>query len=397
MRRLTATLAAVIGLTGLTVSGALARGTDSVSLGRAAVSLRSAHVGVRITRRPYRLAITRPSGASALSEVANRSAAPLSVGVLEDPFGSGLDRTGGPALYAPLTFLVGSERLTQREGGVWGGDLLHGVRDGVVYSARRVLRARRTAGGVSLLISTDDPSGRRLRVLVRALPRGAVRVTASPIPARGVVEVGDSFASGPSEGFFGFGGRHNAVDQHGQVLSSWVSEENLDNVAASSDMYPNGNTAAYDPQPEFFSTRPYGFLLAQSQLARFRLDVGAARAWSVSAVAPRLDYIVAAGPAPRAMAMLTALSGRQPVPPSWALGPMLDRLVKTAGETTADYEAAIQSDLAQIARTHLPLTAYRIEGWGFPGPSNGIALHVTMTPGRQAALIRGLRARRIHP
>ncbi len=85
-------------------------------------------------------------------------------------------------------------------------------------------------------------------------------------------------------------------------------------------------------------------------------------------MARRLDYIVAAGPAPRAMATLTALSGRQPVPPSWALGPMLDRLVKTTGETTADYEAATQSDLAQIARTHLPLTAYRIEGWGFPRP-----------------------------
>ena len=288
MRRLSATLAAVLALTVLAAPGALARsGGASVTLGARTVSLRSEPIGVQITRRPYRLTITRPGGGRALSEVAARGASPLSVGALEDPFGPGLDRTNGPALYAPLTFLVGTERLTQREGGVWGGNLLHGVRDGVVYSARRVLRARRITGGVALLLSTDDPSGRRLRVLVRTL-RGAVRITASPIPARGVVEVGDSVASSPREGFFGFGGRHNAVDQHGQVLSSWVSEENLANVAGSPNLYPNGNTAAYDPQPEFFSTRPYGFLLAQPQLARFRLDAGTSPAWSVSAVARRL-------------------------------------------------------------------------------------------------------------
>ncbi|HET9102585.1 MAG TPA: TIM-barrel domain-containing protein [Solirubrobacteraceae bacterium] len=364
---------------------------------RGAVTLRTAAVRVTIDRRHYRMTIALPDGRRALSEVADPHVRPLSIGTQEDPFGSGLDRSTGPVLYAPLTFLVGTEKLNQYQGGVWGGDLRHGIRSGVVYSARRVLSVHRTAGGARLTLATDDPTGRRLDVRLRILPGGAVRVTAAPVPARGVAEVSDAFASSAAEGFFGFGGRHNAVDQHGQVLSSWVAEENLDGLNGRRTMYPNGNTAAYYPQPEFFSTRPYGFLLAQPELARFRLDAGTAQAWSVSATARHLDYIVAPGAAPKAIATLTRLSGRQPAPARWALGPMLDRLVKNAGETVADYEAQTQSDLREIDRTHLPLTAYRIEGWGFPGPANGITLHAEMTPARQAALIGALRRRHIHP
>ena len=44
----------------------------------------------------------------------------------------------------------------------------------------------------------------------------------------------------------------------------------------------------------------------------------------------------------------------------------------------------MQADLANIVRYKLPLTAYRIEGWGFPGSSDndGLALHSFMTPQR---------------
>jgi alpha-glucosidase (family GH31 glycosyl hydrolase) len=201
-----------------------------------------------------------------------------------------------------------------------------------------------------------------------------------------VVEVGDAFSSGPDEAFFGFGGRHDLLNQRGQVLSSFVEEENLDGLGGQpSSLFPNGPPAAYYPQPLFVSSRPYGFLLDQPELARFKLDADRPDAWNVSVTAAHLDYVVAPASAPRAIQTLTGLTGRQPVPPRWALGPMLDRLVKNFGETTSDYEAHVKSDFRNIVRYRLPLTAYRIEGWGFPTPGNdGLSLHTDVTPRFQA-------------
>ena len=82
------------------------------------------------------------------------------------------------------------------------------------------------------------------------------------------------------------------------------------------------------------------------------------------------------------------LSGRQPLPPRWALGPMLDRLVKNVGETTADYEQNVESDLVNIKRYKLPLTAYRLEGWGYPtAGNNGLDLPTHIAPQLQASVI----------
>jgi alpha-glucosidase (family GH31 glycosyl hydrolase) len=381
----------------LALAPAAYAGVDVTSNGQT-VSLVAPGARVVIARNPFRLAIQQPGGQPALAEVANRNPRPLPIGPLNDPFGSGLNSSSTPTVYAPLTFLVGSEQLSQYEGGLWGGNLMAGTRVGVLYAARRIVSVAAVPGGVRLTVSTDDPSGRQLVVTVSALSRGAIGVSATPRPAQGVAEIGDSFASTSSEGFFGFGGRHNAVDQRGETLTNWVSEENVANYLGNPDLYPNGNTAAYYPQAEFFSTRPYGFLLAQPDLARFKLDVGGAHAWNVMATAQSLRYVVAPGAAPHAIATLTELSGRQPVPPRWGLGPMLDRLVTFAGETTADYEHEVESDLVNIARYKLRLTAYRLEGWGYPTPGNlGLALHTYISPGLQASVIATLRRRGIHP
>jgi len=222
-------------------------------------------------------------------------------------------------------------------------------------------------------------------------------------PAAGVADIGDSFASGAGEGFFGFGGRHNALDQRGQVFSSFVEEENLDGIGVprapgSVQLFPNGLTAAYYPQAEFFSSRPYGFLVDQPQLARFKLDAGGVPAWNVTASASSLDYVVAPGPAPAAIGALTAVSGRQPVPPRWALGPMLDRLVKNVSETQSDYESNVNADLANVARYKLPLTGYRLEGWGLPSAGNdGLTLPTEVSPAFQGQVLAQLLRRHIHP
>jgi alpha-glucosidase len=394
-----AVAAALLGATRL--GAARAAAGIRVSPGRVSVVTRQA--AAVIDRNPFRIRIEDASGRTVLGEVRNRTPAPLPTPATDDPKSPGVDVAAAPTLYAPLSFLAGSETIQQYEGGLWGGNLLSGERSGTQYSALAVRRIGRAGGGARLVVSTDDPSGRTLAVKVAPVGCCAIGVSVRPHPARGVAIVADSFASGPGEGFFGFGGRHNALDQHGNTFSSWVDEENVDGRTGIGEggggrwLYPNGPAAAYYPQPEFVSSRGYGFLLDQPGLARFRLDEGRRDAWNVGVSAPRLHYVVAPGRTPRSIRTLTALTGRQPVPPRWALGPMLDRLVKNFGETDADYQANVADDLRQIATRHLPLTAYRIEGWGLPGGSDGLALHTYTSPDEQARVIRTLRRRRVHP
>jgi sulfoquinovosidase len=394
-----ARLFAISSLLALSVLVSAAQASGKVTFSRSRILLSTRGARAVIIRDPFRLEIQQASGAAALSEVPNVSPAPLREPPTVDPVPPGTDNPSTATLYAPLSFLVGNETLTQYGGMVWGADPMSGERSGMLYAARHVVSATPAGGGVRLALSTNDPSGRRLIVIVTPIGGAAIRVSARATPSTHVAEIGDSFASRDDEAFFGFGGRHNALNQRGSAFSSFVEEENFPVGPHSSvPLSPNGTHAAYYPQAEMYSSRPYGFLLTQPELARFKLDAGRPHAWNVMVSAPRLDYVVAPGSAPRAIATLTALSGRQPVPPRWALGPMLDRLVKNFGETESDYESNIRADLNNINRYHMPLTAYRIEGWGLPSPGNdGFALHSWISPALQRRVITELHRRHIHP
>ena len=99
-------------------------------------------------------------------------------------------------------------------------------------------------------------------------------------------------------------------------------------------------------------------------------------AWQVAASAPALDYVVAPGRGPRAIRTLTDLTGRQRVPPRWALLPQLDRLVRFPPQTAAKYLSEVRRDLADIRRYRLPLGSYRIEAWEFiPRPTLRRLIH----------------------
>jgi alpha-glucosidase (family GH31 glycosyl hydrolase) len=322
-----------------------------------------------------------------------------------DPVAPGTEPSRSGQLYAPLSFLVGSYSLQQYSGLVWGGNLMDGTRSGVQYAARKVTRVRRQGSSARLTLTTDDPSGRKLIDTITSAGRGLVKVSVAPHPAKGVVMMTDAFSSSPHEAFYGFGGRHNAINQRGNALASFVEEENMPPFkgvaragSPASKLFPNGPPATYYPQAQFISSRGYGFLLDQPQAAWFRLDSDRRDAWDVAVKAPSLSYVVAPGAPGAAIGVLTGLTGRQPAPPRWALGPMLDRLVKNIGETNADYQSKLVQDLHNIARYHLPLTAYRIEGWGFRGSGNhGLYLIKHTSFALQTKLIRKLRARHIHP
>jgi alpha-glucosidase len=358
-----------------------------------------------IDRHPYRLRVEDTDGHAALAEVANSGQAPQVEPPTIDPTPPGVDNPHTTTLYAPLSFTVGTETLQQHPAAEWEGNLLTGLRSGIQYSARDVLSSSpRSDGGAHLVVSTSDPTGRQLLVDVDPLGPDAIRVSVRLSDPSGVSQLGDSFAAGAKEAFFGFGGRHNLLDQRGQVLSSFVNEENLSGdlgavsgSPAGLTMFPNGANGAYYPQAQFTSSDGYGFLLDRPELARFKLAADRPDAWNVAVSAPELDYVVAPGAPAKAIGTITALTGRQPAPAKWGLGPMLDRLVKNQGETNADYEGNLKADIANIDRHGLPLTAFRIEGSGLPGGNDGLSLHTWTSPAAQAEMVAQLRKRDIHP
>ncbi len=387
---------------GLALGAGAGSADAAVTIGRTEVMVGGPGAAALVTRNPFRLQIRDGAGAVALAEVRNGTPAPSVLSPLADPLAPGVEPARSGQLYAPLAFLVGAQTITQYEGGTWAGNLMSGMRSGVQYAARRVIGVRRHGAGVTLTVATNDPSGRRLLVTVTPQPAGMIRVNVSARPATAVALISDAFGSDTHEAFRGFGGVHEALDQRGRTIASSLSEEDLPglgNSGPASFLFPNGPTASFHPAAEFLSSRGYGFLLDQPELAWFRLDSDRPDAWSVAARASSLSYVVATGGVRPAMVHMTALTGRQPPPPPWALGPILDRLVKNGTETRADYEAQLQADIANIDRYHLPLTAFRIEGWNMRRDDNdGLVLYSPRLLGfdLQSKLIRELHTRHIH-
>ncbi len=242
---------------------------------------------------------------------------------------------------------------------------------GTEYSAQEVTSAEPFGEGVRLTVSTNDPSGRTLQVTLNPAQTSSgpiIRLLASPSEPAGVAAMSDSFSSTAGEAFHGFGGRHNALDQHGQEFFNWVNQENEPFEPERPDdtnLYPDGTQAAYYVQSSFVSNQEYGFDLETTALSRWSLDAGHPEAWQVQAAEPQLEYVFAPGDLKQAAGKISALTGRQPAPPTWALGPMIDREVEEPAESAAAYQESVEADLARFQAHRFPISAYRLEGWGF--------------------------------
>ena len=369
---------AVLGLFGLLASPAFALGPrTAVQVGANEIVI-TAPSGARATvdRSPFGLTVANASGHTVLREVPAPAGLSLPTAVAPSPqleFG-----TIGPppaTRYAPLSFLVGSQTITQTAAGQWEGTLGSVTESGVEYSAQSVIAARQTGAAVVLTVSTNDPTGRTLVVTISSGSGDALSVDAQPVPSAGVATMSDSFQSSPTEAFHGFGGRHNSLDQHGNEFYNWLDQENISSGSASGltattspgqdrYMFPNGPEAAYYVQSSFVSSDGYGFLLDQDELSHWRLDSDQGR--RVAGRGRRAGAALHRGGGrarPGAISQLTAITGRQPIPPSWAVGSLLDREVKYPSDPAAQYEQEVQSDIDNIRRYHLHVDGYRIEGW----------------------------------
>jgi alpha-glucosidase (family GH31 glycosyl hydrolase) len=329
-----------------------------------------------IERDPVRISFANAAGRTVLRGMAGNETASQAVPPVPRPqFGS--QGTPPPTLYAPLNFLVGQLSIDQFPASQWTGNLQTVTEGGTEYGAVAVERVRIHRSGVSLVMSTSDPSGRKLNVRVGAEPgSGTIVVDARPSPKSGVVTMGDSFSSPQGEAFRGFGGRHDSIDQAGNEFYNWMQQENLsaggiggpappDAPDPELYLFPNGESAAYYVQSSFISPDRYGFLLDRDELSEWRLASDRDNAWQVQAASRKLRYIVAPGTSHTAIRNLTAITGRHRVPPAWAIGPTLDRLVRFPDESAADYGREVRSDLRNLRRHRIDLSAYRIEGWQF--------------------------------
>jgi sulfoquinovosidase len=337
----------------------------SVVIGPSQVLVDAGSASVLINRSPFGMSFRNTDGATVLSEV---PAGPQSLSL--PPVMLGMpSRPTGPALYAPLSFLVGEDQPSAFQEAQQVGDLLANEERGTEYSAQEVIEATPSGEGAVLRVSTNDPSGRVLTVAVTPRGDGSVAVSASPSDPSGVAAMADSFTSSQDEAFHGFGGRHNALDQHGQDFYNWVDQENVGSGETESrELTPDGPQAGYYLNSSFVSSAGYGFLLTSSELSRWRLDSEQPAAWQSEVAAARLEYVVAPGSPAAAVGALTSITGRQRVPPAWALGPMFDREVELF-VTPATYEAQVESDLHELIAHKLKPTAYRIEGFGFVKPA----------------------------
>ena len=378
--------------------------TPAVRITSTAATFTDAGGQLVLHKAPVSLVVRDPAGRTVLADAVAPAGNPTAVPSTVDPMPPGTPNPAAAPSYAPFAFLVGTQQIEQYQGGFFGGDLKAATFAGTAYAATAVRSFRHVGTTLVARLVTNDPSGRQLVVTVQAAAAGrALSVSVRADPPTGVVMLGDSFRSSTTEGFFGFGGVHDGLDQHGKMIDSWVEEENVQGRTApgkgggGTDLYPNGATAAYDPQAGFISSRGYGFLVTDPTLTRFRLDVDRPDAWNVRTSGSSLNYVVAPGDPAHAIAALTAVSGRQPAPPQWALGPQMDRLLAHSANATTKYQAELSADLADIAKYHLPLTAYRIEGWANPAGEGGLVLPAATTPSVLASTVQSLRKLGIHP
>jgi len=264
------------------------------------------------------VALALPAAAPARTAGAEARAGRLSVAietgvpgvVVTDRRAGPVLRTSGEGASAPVAF---------RAGGRW-------------YRATRVLGVRRSPGGYTALLATEDPGGRRIALSVGAAGGGIARVEAAVrgTGAEPVQAVSISFAAHPGERMLGFGERSNAVDQRGGTVENYVAEGPYlpAERAAFGAIIPiwgwlPRDDATYFPIPWLLSTRGYGVLVDNNEQSRFDLGAEHPDTWSVEVDAPRIALRVFAGPTPAgALRRFSAAVGRQPPAAApWYFGP----------------------------------------------------------------------------
>lgn len=346
-----------------------------LQIGSNTITMQTGNGRVEVDRKPLRMRFFNADSKLVLQQAANPGGPAAPGLVLDEPLGS--DYVPDQLLHAPFSFLVGTAASPQLRASPWVGNYLTQALAGVQYHGTEVTAVKPIDRGVELTIATNDPQGRVITVRLQEDEAESFSVAISISPSEGVAFVADSFDLQRHESFHGFGGRHNAVDQHGKSLTNFIQAQNIGagplapvagplSERGDAFMFPAGEDAAYYISTAFASTGGYGFFLDTTKPSRYNLGAANASAWQVNALGAAMTYLVVPGSLPGVLKSLSGMQGRHRAPLQADLGPTLSRAVRVLSaqaDDAASYEAKIRDDLAHIDASRLPVKGYAFEGW----------------------------------
>ncbi len=164
------------------------------------------------------------------------------------------------------------------------------------------------------------------------------------LDADGTMGVHEALELAPDEVVVGLGETYGGLDLRGRRRVVWAADA----------MGLNTTDLAYKPIPFWLSSRGYGCLVHAPE--RAVVDVGALSTVTLGfAVAARvMDYFVLLGSPRTVLERYTALTGRSPSPPRWALGVWMSRCMY---RSRAEVEAVIEGMRAR----DLPLDVVHLD------------------------------------
>lgn len=346
-----------------------------VEMGEQTIAMRNANGRVEVLKNPLRIRFFNATDELVLEQVSNSGGVFEPGFAVDEPLGS--DYLPRMLLNAPFSYMVGAEIAPQLRATPWVGNYLTQALVGLQYHGTEVLAASKTATGVALTIATNDPTGRVIDVEIAPADNNSFEVRMTVKPSSGVVMVADSFVLQQEESFYGFGGRHNSVNQRGNLLTNFIQAQNIGagplapvaNLASGQGegyMFPSGPDAAYYISTAFASTGGYGFMLDSTRPSRYDLGASNTDTWQVNVSGSEMNYLLVPGTEKKALQGLSGLQGRHRVPTQADLGPTLSRAVRVLSAEADDatsYEAKIWDDIAQMDAFKLPVKGYVFEGW----------------------------------
>ena len=274
---------------------------------------------VAVHANPFGLVVYDVTGAPILESVAPRTSSTSS-----DPL----------LAYAPLSFTHDEDESPP--GIMTGWDYYRG-QDGPWQQATRATSIETDGDAMTVHLATTD--GAHGALTLRIEPNGpGVRLLATvddpgsdPSSDVNRVSLGwtmhDGAAGAPGDHFLGLGERFYLADHRGQPDTyDWVEDKGLGQGESTppgpNNPLPNGPTMTYLPTPWFMSPRGFGVFLASGVRTVFHLGDEVPDAWRFESWTSSLDTTIFADRDPKGLLEdLTAMTGRPPEIPDWALAP----------------------------------------------------------------------------
>ncbi len=168
-----------------------------------------------------------------------------------------------------------------------------------------------------------------------------------------------AFKCNADDHFIGFGGQSFDVDQRGQTVPIWVSEDGIGKLPTDDIQglwYLKGRRhTTHSPIPMYVTNRGYGLLLDTPYYSKFDMCSGNEHTVRIESWENKLDVTLFYGPDPATtVEKMTAAVGRPALPPPFAFAPWLDAI----------YGSQNVRDVAQALRGNdVPASVIWTEDW----------------------------------